>query len=160
MTFERYVCWEHESLDLIETVAEDASRAMFLATHQPVRALQTQVGRDGEAHPANEVDVLGILEGKRSDPLIIPIIGQSGSGKSHLVRWLQLHLRPTKDRHVIYVPRERTSLADVVQLILESVPEEHGDADLEQEVEELQASLKRVSREMSEIELRRRLVEN
>ena len=160
MTFTGFVCWKHESLDLIETVAEDASRAMFLATHQPVRALQTQVGRGGDGHPANEVDVLRILESKRSDPLIIPIIGQSGSGKSHLVRWLQLHMKPTKSRHVIYVPRERTSLADVVSLILESVPEEHGDAELEHEVEELQANLKRASREIPEMELRRRLVEN
>src|SRR5205807_2655698 len=97
---------------------------------------------------------------KRSDPLIIPIIGASGSGKSHLVRWLHFHLRPNKQRHVIYVPRERTSLADVVELILERIPQGHGDSELEHEVAELQASLKRASREISEIELRRRLVEN
>jgi hypothetical protein len=160
VTFSHYVCWKPEALDLIETVAEEASHSMFLATHQPVRALRTEVGRDGEAHLANERDVLQVLEGKRSDPLIIPIIGASGSGKSHLVRWLHFHLRTSSKRHVIYVPRERTSLADVVELILDRIPHGHGDAELEHEVSELQASLKRASREMSEIELRRRLVEN
>jgi hypothetical protein len=145
---------------MIETVAEDASRAMFLATHQSVRASRTQVGRDGEPHAANEHDVLAVFESKRSDPLIIPIIGASGSGKSHLVRWLHFHLQTNAKRHVIYVPRERTSLGDVVELILERIPTGEDDAELDREVSELQASLKRAAREMSEMELRRRLVEN
>ena len=48
------------------------------------------------------------LEGRRTENLIIPIIGGTGTGKSHLVRWLRYHVTRVDDRHIIYVPRDKT----------------------------------------------------
>ena len=53
--------------------------------------------------------------------LILPIIGASGSGKSHLVLWMRARLEdnPSPNRKIIYLPKGETSLAGVIELILD-----------------------------------------
>jgi len=66
--------------------------------------------------------------------LFLPIIGESGTGKSHLVRWLQLRLPPDDGRKVVYIPKYGTNLRSVIKLILsgmtgEAVVRLHGELD-------------------------------
>ena len=51
----------------------------------------------------------------------MPIIGQSGSGKSHLVRWVKEKTPTTDRRQVIYLAKTRTSLKAVVRALLAEV---------------------------------------
>ena len=48
----------------------------------------------------------------------MPIIGESGTGKSHLVRWLHLRTAGPSGRRVVYIPKYGTNLRRVIELIL------------------------------------------
>jgi hypothetical protein len=50
--------------------------------------------------------------------LFLPIIGDSGTGKSHLVRWLHLRLPLDPTRRIVYIPKYGTNLRSVIELIL------------------------------------------
>ena len=61
--------------------------------------------------------------GLPSENTVIAVTGASGSGKSHLVRWLRAHLTEDADRyHLIYVPRELATLRDLIGRVLDGMP--------------------------------------
>jgi hypothetical protein len=158
VSFEQFICWDREALGLIETDAVDMPKAMFLATHQPMRVWSQEYGREAR-HLVTEDAVLEAFQEPRSAPLIMPIIGSSGSGKSHLVRWLRYSLPQRDDHLVIWVRRDRNSLADVVADLLDAIPT--TDKALSASVDELREQLTQAAVvEMSEAELRRRLVQD
>lgn len=122
----RHLCWRPNELN--DTLAIDAavpSDSVFLATHHPARIYRGDVrlatsGLQGapDATPVSEQELLQDLLSSDADPLLLPIIGASGSGKSHLVRWLKAAIDPNEARwHVIYVPKYRTSLRGVIESI-------------------------------------------
>jgi hypothetical protein len=106
--------------------AETASEAVFLAVHQPM--LLTKREENGVETAVTEAQVLeALLAPHPSGTTIIPIIGDSGVGKSHLIRWLDSHLKLRGDassRHVVRIPKS-ASLRKVLELILEGLPESH-----------------------------------
>ena len=53
--------------------------------------------------------------------LIVPVIGAPGTGKSHLVRWMLAALPERDDLVVRHIPREGTSLPQVVATIFEGL---------------------------------------
>ncbi|MCC7066693.1 MAG: ATP-binding protein [Planctomycetes bacterium] len=105
----------------IPSEAEVISEAAFLAVHQPVQLVRRSLTQsDAPQDPADERAVLKALltphlpEGY----VIVPIVGPSGVGKSHLIRWLGLHLpRPL---HVISIPKS-TSLRRILESILKGL---------------------------------------
>lgn len=118
------LCWEVPSvLDVIPIEAESPLDGVFTATHSKL-AIER---RSNLNHPGGELvhedDVLAALEKQPADLPIIPILGNSGTGKSHLVRWLRLQLRGLNrsrpDRRVIFVPKHKMSLRAILDLILE-----------------------------------------
>jgi hypothetical protein len=104
--------------------AETAAEAVLLAVHQPM--LLTKREGDGLEQPVTEAQVLeGLLAPHPSGTTIIPIIGDSGVGKSHLIRWLDSHLKIRGDassRHVVRIPKS-ASLRRVLELIMEGLPQ-------------------------------------
>src|SRR5262249_54345593 len=82
--------------------------------------------------------------------LLMPVIGQSGSGKSHLVRWVKEKTPSTDRRQVIYLPKTRTSLKAVVKTLLAEV---EGS-----ELDQLKADVDRMSSELDQKGLERRLL--
>jgi hypothetical protein len=56
--------------------------------------------------------------------LLMPVIGESGTGKSHLVRWIAERTNSDKRRAVVYVPKAKTSLRALIRILLE-----HDDID-------------------------------
>lgn len=104
--------------------AETAAEAVLLAVHQPM--LLTKREGDGLEQPVTEAQVLeALLAPHPSGTTIIPIIGDSGVGKSHLIRWLDSHLKLRRDapsRHVVRIPKS-ASLRKVLELILEGLPQ-------------------------------------
>ena len=57
----------------------------------------------------------------------MPIIGESGTGKSHLVRWLHLRLPVDPRRRLVYIPKYGTNLRRVIELILTDMEGEEVD---------------------------------
>ena len=103
--------------------AATPSEAVFLATHQPARVLRREFASWMEGgQPVGEDQVLeDFLVADTGGLLLLPIIGDSGSGKSHLVRWLRAKVPKDPAQHLVYIPKFNTSLRGVIHLILEGM---------------------------------------
>ncbi|HEY0640535.1 MAG TPA: protein DpdH [Pseudonocardiaceae bacterium] len=121
----RVTCWERQQVTAtINTEAVSPSKAVFFATHTPLRIQRT--GKDGVRSdtPGPTVDEAEVARDFLTrDPvngtLLMPVIGQSGTGKSHLVRWVKERIPATNDRrHVIYLPKSGTSLKSLLTNLL------------------------------------------
>ena len=55
---------------------------------------------------------------KPKDYALVPILGHAGMGKSHLVRWLALHIPENKRRKVILVRKAATNLREIIRLLI------------------------------------------
>ena len=106
--------------------AETAAEAVLLAVHQPMLLTKREENGVGVEQPVTEAQVLeALLASDPSGTTIIPIIGDSGVGKSHLIRWLDSHLKLREDapsRHVVRIPKS-ASLRKVLELILKGLPQ-------------------------------------
>ena len=80
----------------IKTDAEAASEAVSQAVHQPITFERRLIGGDrSNIQTCDEHEILRVLlEPNLSDGrVILPISGSSGTGKSHVVRWLDAEVR-------------------------------------------------------------------
>ena len=129
-TAELLRCWPSEEAvaDCIKTDAEASSEAVSLAVHQPMtfekRAVASEgvriLGRCDEHELLREFLTKTLPEGR----MILPIVGESGVGKSHVVRWIYTQLQRLSDpdrRLVIRIPKGM-SLKGILGLILDSTP--------------------------------------
>src|SRR5689334_16257045 len=70
--------------------AEGADNAVLLAVHQPMRFDRRTIGADGPPTQCDEEELLRAflspvpMDGR----IILPIVGTSGTGKSHVIKWL------------------------------------------------------------------------
>lgn len=99
--------------------AEVISNAAFLAVHQPMRLFRRSLTESNA--PQVSVTERMVLDALLTNHLpegyvIVPIVGPSGVGKSHLIRWLGLHVT-AETRHVIPIPKS-TSLRRILESIL------------------------------------------
>ena len=123
-------CWEPTAT--VETMPMDAASphdGVFFATHQPVLALKRGVGDEGGV-PVAEESILDDLENARQEIVLLPVTGEAGTGKSHLVRWLyrRLEVRGSSEhRRIVYIPKSDTNLRAVIGLILEGLEGEAFD---------------------------------
>lgn len=121
--FKGHLCWEPS--DVKETVFVDAaspSEAVFVATHQPPVILRRPFGAHEGGRRVTEHDLLREFMRPDADMILLPILGEAGTGKSHLVRWLYAHQdKDDPRRRVIYVPKQGTSLRHVLYLILDGM---------------------------------------
>jgi hypothetical protein len=115
-------------LECLTTEAESASNAVFLAVHQPMRLTRTTFSAaNSDTKDVKEKDLLEafLSDDLPSGTLLLPIVGSSGVGKSHMIRWLDAHLRGRQDgvkRHVVRIPKS-ASLRSVLNLILRDLIE-------------------------------------
>jgi hypothetical protein len=124
--FRGYVCWTAANVD--ETVVVDAvnpSPAVFLATHRPSQMLRRDFSATEGGTLIDEEQLLQDFLASNPGLFFLPIIGESGTGKSHLVRWLYLRLPPMDSHKVVYIPKYGTNLRRVIELILSDMT---GDA--------------------------------
>ncbi|QYN37790.1 ATP-binding protein [Pseudonocardia sp. DSM 110487] len=120
----RVVCWDRQQVTAtIATEAVSPSKPVFFATHTPLRIQRT--GKDGVRSdtPGPTVDEAEVARDFLTrDPvngaLLMPVIGQSGTGKSHLVRWVKERMPESDRRHVIYLPKSGTSLKSLLTNLL------------------------------------------
>lgn len=103
----------------ILTEAESLADSHLLAVHEPMRLDRVEF-HSGQATQVGEGDLLDFLL-KHNRPL--PLIGASGVGKSHLVRWVHAQLKRRGDHaqyHIIRIPKN-ASLPRVLTTILEDL---------------------------------------
>lgn len=122
-------CWEAVEADrIIPTEAEIPSDGVFLATHTSIPVFQRDVVVNANRTTrADEEALLQAVTEQPADLPILPILGGSGTGKSHLVRWLRAKLPPKEGRRVIFVPKHRMSLRGILDLILQHATGDRAD---------------------------------
>jgi hypothetical protein len=120
-----FVCWSADAVEAtIPTEAATPSKAVLLATHAPLTIKRrSDLGSTSSSTAVSERDVLDeFINGVANNGVrVATVIGKSGAGKSHLVRWAEAELarQPKKPgRHIIYLQKTETSLRDVVERLL------------------------------------------
>lgn len=105
----------------IRTEAETAHDAVLLAVHEPMLLKVREVGT-GTEQARTERELLDAFLAPADDgsAVVLAITGDSGVGKSHMIRWLhaQLQRHPQRERLVIVLVPKTASLRQVVELML------------------------------------------
>jgi hypothetical protein len=118
----RVACWK--SQDAYAVVNPDADALddfVFRAVHTDF-PVQVSSGRAGSVRTVTAADFLASILQPR-DHVLVPVVGDSGTGKSHLIRWLDLKLRGFSGvREVIYVPKAQTNLRDIIYSLVRRLP--------------------------------------
>lgn len=126
-------CWRAEQIAQtvysdIGMLAGDAD-AIFLAAHTPMD-LEHRKGAELGAGTSGEARVLEALTRRIGDTernTLVAVTGSSGSGKSHVVRWVRAHLRSDDPRfQVLYVPRAVQTLRELLRKVIEGLPGVEG----------------------------------
>lgn len=112
MSFENYACWKALDAERILRIeALEGSRAVFMAVHSPIRDFVVEGSLAGSLGQCDEDELLAALCGPDHRHLFCVVEGEPGSGKSHLIRWLQFRWRQQRpEDFVLMVPRSNGSL--------------------------------------------------
>lgn len=150
--FKSFVCWDPErAREVMDPEALQTPSHVFLATHHPIRMyLQDLTLAQSRQEYDEERFLQDFLAPK--DFAFVPVIGESGTGKSHLIRWLAAKIEDTPRRKVLLIPRAGTNLRDIIGRILDVM--EGGGAD------EYRARLNEAAGSISEEEARGQLLNN
>ena len=126
-------CWSAQSV--AETVYSDigllteSADALFLAAHSPIE-LEHRKGAELGLANSGEAKVLEALTsriGEQDRNTLVAVTGDSGSGKSHVVRWVRSHLPDDQSRYkLLYVPRAVQTLRELLRRIIEGLPGAEG----------------------------------
>ena len=152
MAFEGFVCWKQEDLNDIAVIdAASSDDAVFIATHQPLRILKQFDSTRTVGESISEADLLEEFSSPvGNDPQVFVLTGETGTGKSHLVRWLYLNSRGQETWHQVYIPKRDTSLRRVITNILSDLSGPNID-ELRRKLEEARTSVRDLEEAKSKI---------
>lgn len=103
-------CWEAASADaILKTEALAGRDALFLATHTSLRGFHRGGMRATDIVESSEEALLAALSSPDRKHAFCVIQGEPGSGKSHLIRWLEVNW-PENDDLVLLLQRADGSL--------------------------------------------------
>lgn len=127
MVFQNYLCWDVRQVrEVMNTNAEWADPDIFLAVHTEY-PLTISNPRETATHvPNRALGPKAFLQSFLSNNyrhMQVAVLGDSGSGKSHFIRWMKLNIPNRPQRYVVSIPRSGISLRGVIDLILEALPE-------------------------------------
>lgn len=125
-----YLCWEPSAVrQVINPFAEHIPDSLFRAVHSDWDLQVTppigQRYQDVTSAAWTQMTPPEFLEDflRQDRPhALAAILGDTGSGKSHLVHWMRLHLRDDAERMVLVVRKSGTSLRAIVRDIIGKLP--------------------------------------
>ena len=155
MTFSKYVCWQPEMVrKVMDVEATQPEDHIFLATHYPIKMYRQDLTEAESQTPYDEESFLNDFLGT-PDFTFVPILGTSGAGKSHLIRWLYTQIKSIRtEQHcrVLLIPKIGTNLKDIIEKIL---------ADIKgSEFEEYRSRLRQAANTLTIAEAREQLLAN
>jgi Cdc6-like AAA superfamily ATPase len=125
-----HLCWEPGAVrQVINPFAEHIPDSLFRAVHSdwalqvtpPVGERYQDIGAAAWSQMEPAEFLADFLRQDRPHALAA-ILGETGSGKSHLVHWMRLHLREDARRMVLVVRKSGTSLRAIVRDIIGKLP--------------------------------------
>ncbi|MBE9119630.1 hypothetical protein IQ269_02130 [Tychonema sp. LEGE 07199] len=121
MTFTKFVCWDVDRVRRVMGVeATQTPDSIFLATHHPIAMYRQELIEAPSRVSYSEEQFLKDFLAEQ-DFAFVPVLGSSGTGKSHLIRWLAANIASTQKRRVLLIPKIGTNLKDIINLILEGM---------------------------------------
>ncbi|BBM87122.1 protein DpdH [Candidatus Uabimicrobium amorphum] len=115
--FPNVICWNtNDRPKVMNTVALRVNKAVFQATHfpSPIRILNYETN---SSMRYDEQQLLKDFLDQRCEHRFCAAVGDSGTGKSHLIRWMYNSTREAI-YHSVLIPRDCANLADVLYCIL------------------------------------------
>lgn len=136
-----YLCWDPGAVrQVINPFAEHMADSLFRAVHSDWELkVSPPVGKSfqeitvGGASWADMTPAAYLEDFLREDRphSLAAILGETGSGKSHLVHWMRLNIKPTNERLVLVVEKSGTSLRHIVKMIIDELPPDQQTSFLE-----------------------------
>lgn len=116
-------------MDVIRPDVMHNSKGDFLATHVPMKKLyvtehltdHAEVPEQDKKNPKTEEEVYEqFMEEKEEDQFVL-VIGDSGAGKSHLIRWIDsvLEIRKSENEIVLPIRRADNTLKGTIRQLIE-----------------------------------------
>ncbi|MFC2034890.1 protein DpdH [Chloroflexota bacterium] len=120
MPLNNYSCWKNEYIyRVMDTEALQPENHYFLATHHPSAMQKVQRGSiEGSGNPISENDLLNEFLDPVQKHVNTVILGSTGSGKSHLIRWLYNNIPPTNNRKIVLIPKAQTNLREIIKKLM------------------------------------------
>ena len=116
-------CWkELEVHRILKPDAEEISDHVFRAVHCPTD-LQVALTSDGERSLISPEELVARFLEPGRDYAQAVVLGESGTGKSHLIQWLRLNTPEDESTVLLTIPRSGTSLRGIVERIIARLPE-------------------------------------
>lgn len=120
--FRNSICWTaRQRTEVMDPIALNVPDAVFAATHFP-SFLQREGARRGAFVPLKEEDYLDDFLNADHLHVFDVAVGDSGAGKSHLIRWMHEETRRRAaelgNPKVVLIPRSSSNLADVIRRII------------------------------------------
>lgn len=134
-----HLCWDPGAVrQVINPFAEHITDGLFRAVHSDWDLkVSPQVGKSfqeiTEASWADMTPAAFLEDFLRTDRqhALAAILGETGSGKSHLVHWMRLNIKPDPSRLILVVRKSGTSLRAIVKMIIAQLPVEQQASFLE-----------------------------
>ena len=126
----KHLCWDPRVVrQVINPFAEHIPDSLFRAVHSdwnlrvspPVGKSFQEINEDAWHKLSPSQFLADFLRSDRPH-VLAAILGETGSGKSHLVHWMRLNIMPDEKRLVLAVPKSGTSLRAIVKMIIEKLP--------------------------------------
>lgn len=115
--FQHIVCWQPERLyAVVSTQAESARPEVFTAVHT---SYPLNVGTGQSRQTLDEQEFLTAFLASHRNHVQVVVLGEPGSGKSHLVQWLALNIPGAEHRIVLSIPRARTTLRGIIERLIQ-----------------------------------------
>ncbi len=124
------ICWDPTQVrQVINPYAEHIPDSLFRAVHSdwtlkvspPVGTSFQELGAAAYSDMSPAAFLEDFLREDRPH-VLAAVLGNTGSGKSHLVHWMRLNLKKRDDRMVLIVRKSGTSLRTIVEMIINELP--------------------------------------
>ena len=122
MTFTKFVCWDVDRVRHRDDGCKETKlQCVSISGNSPSNCHVPQELIEAPSRVTySESEFLKDFLAEQ-DFAFVPVLGSSGTGKSHLIRWLAANIASTQKRRVLLIPRIGTNLKDIISLILEGM---------------------------------------
>jgi hypothetical protein len=120
----QHPCWNEVDLHrILKPDAEEIADEVFRAVHCTTE-LQIAETADGPRTVATPSELVERFLDPHRDYVQTVVLGESGTGKSHLIQWLRLHIPHDDNTVMLTIPKTGTSLRGIVTRLIKSLPED------------------------------------